>query len=443
MGNNCNFYLKESNAEFKEENLNQKFFCPPQINTSVIPTSSSSIGDQQNILTNNTKLFSYNNTNDKIILFDKKFDNYLVTKGITKYENNIIDEVPKEIIHLRKTLPELKINYHNKIITEILITHFPFYDKSAVRFKNGVIYKGQWSKNCKICGLGMMYLPKDKILLEGFFIKHSLIYGRVYINEESYYEGDLYQNTFNGYGKFIKEDSEYDGYFLNGYKNGKGTLNYKNKIIYDGEFNNDLFEGHGYIKWVNLQIEYIGEFKSSMLHGEGELTTLRGNKYIGTFQGNEFNGQGIFYWGMTRIFKGNYKNNKKHGKGIYKDTLKKIEIRGIWENGKINGTCDIKINNINYNALFRKGSLIEIQELVRNEQSIKKYNRSEVKISIEEEDYDPTLLFPLIQNKAQYNIKDKTLYPLTHEINSSFNSYFKKPKDSFTSVPSRSKLEAP
>ena len=39
--------------------------------------------------------------------------------------------------------------------------------------------------------------------------------------------------------------------------------------------------------------------------------------------------------------------------------------------------------------------------------------------------------------------KDKILYTLTHEIKSSFSSYFKKPKDSFTSVPSRSKLEAP
>ena len=441
MGNDCNFYLKENQVEFKEENLNQKFiFPPPNTNTSIIPTTSSSIGDQQNILTKNTKLFPYNNSSDKIILFDKKFENYLVTKGITKYDKNILDEIPKEIIILRKTLPELVINYHNKVITEILITHFPFYEKSAVKFKNGVIYKGQWSKNCKICGLGMMYLPKDKIFLEGFFIKHSLIYGRVYINEESYYEGNLYQNTFNGYGKFIKGDSEYNGYFVNGYKNGKGSLNYNNKIIYDGEFNNDLFEGHGYIKWVNLQIEYIGEFKSSMLHGEGELTTLRGNKYIGTFQGNEFNGQGTFYWGMTRVFKGNYKDNKKHGRGIYKDTLQKVEIRGIWEYGKINGVCDIKINNINYKALYRKGSLIEIQESLS---SLRNDHPTEVKISIEEEDYDPTLLFPLIQNKAQYNIKDKILYPLTHEIKSSFSSYFKKPKDSFTSVPSRSKLEAP
>ena len=177
-----------------------------------------------------------------------------------------------------------------------------------------------------------------------------------------------------------------------------------------------------------------------MLHGEGELTTLRGSKYIGGFQGNEFNGQGTFYWGMTRIFKGNYKDNKKHGKGIYKDTLQKVEIRGIWEYGKINGVCDIKINNINYKALYRKGSLIEIQESLS---SLRNAHPAEVRISIEEEDYDPTLLFPLIQNKAQYNIKDKILSPLTHEIKSSFSSYFKKPKDSFTSVPSRSKLEAP
>lgn len=48
------------------------------------------------------------------------------------------------------------------------------------------------------------------------------------------------------------------------------------------------------------------------------------------------NGKGEFYWPDGRIFKGEYRDDKKHGPGIFTWSDKR-ELKGIWREGDLVG----------------------------------------------------------------------------------------------------------
>ena len=427
MGNSCKLYSNAFSNESNEEKFNPVNKIPINYYNSTVPTNSSCLLSPKAATTLKQNIHLYN-TDETFIQFDKQFRQVLSSKGISMFDKNFFDEIPSTLINLRKRLPKLIVNMHNKNISESLIANFPLYQKDAVIFKNGAIYQGQWSKDVKICGNGIMYLPKESILLEGYFIKNSLISGRVYLTEDSYYEGELCQNVFNGYGKYIKNEGEYEGQFLNGFKNGNGTLRYKNVFIYKGNFKNDLFEGKGYINFILQKYEYFGNFNKSMFEGEGELKTPNG-KYIGCFINSQLEGEGIFSWNTHQCYKGQYRQNKKNGNGVYKDKVRDVEIKGIWVDGQPNGITEVLIKKIKYKVLYRKGEVIEC--------SINNIAHKNILIDmvIENEDYEPKVLFRFNNSSNNVSKKDSQLFFKQHEIKPSFESYFKRPIDSFGSVP--------
>lgn len=429
MGNSCKLYSNASSNESNEEKFNPVNKIPINYYNSTVPTNSSCLLSPKAATTLKQNIHLYN-TDETFIQFDKQFRQVLSSKGISMFDKNFVDEIPSTLINLRRRLPKLIVNMHNKNISESLIANFPLYQKEAVIFKNGAIYQGQWSKDVKICGNGIMYLPKESILLEGYFIKNSLISGRVYLTEDSYYEGELCQNVFNGYGKYIKNEGEYEGQFLNGFKNGNGTLRYKNVFIYKGNFKNDLFDGKGYINFILQKYEYFGNFNKSMFEGEGELKTPNG-KYIGCFNKSQLEGEGIFSWNTHQCYKGQYKQNKKNGNGVYKDKVKDVEIKGTWADGQPNGITEVFIKKIKYKVLYRKGEVVEC--------SINNIAHKNILLDmvIENENYEPKVLFRFNNNSNNVNRekRDSQLHFKQHEIKPSFESYFRRPIDSFASVP--------
>ena len=55
---------------------------------------------------------------------------------------------------------------------------------------------------------------------------------------------------------------------------GNGTLSWKNKNYYQGEFVNDKPEGRGTYVWENDNgRSYVGEWKTGKQHGKGTTTT--------------------------------------------------------------------------------------------------------------------------------------------------------------------------
>ena len=195
-----------------------------------------------------------------------------------------------------------------------------------------------------------------------------------FTNSSESYEGEINKNNMKeGFGKYIdKNENYYIGQWLNDKKYGIGIEYEKNKsgkkdrIIYEGEFVNNEYEGEGtfypendgkYIgKWsnnkrngkgikyyndlINMK-EYEGDFLNDEYHGEGTYYYKDGKKeYKGGWRNNKRNGKGIKYYdneNNTEEYDGEFINDEYHGEGTYYYKDRKTEYEGGWRNNKRNG----------------------------------------------------------------------------------------------------------
>jgi hypothetical protein len=90
-------------------------------------------------------------------------------------------------------------------------------------------------------------------------IKHG--YGVIYKNGKIAYEGEFQDNRYNGLGRFYHPHGwiMYKGMFKNGEFNGHGIEFDGENVLYEGEFQDGLYHGHG-IEFVNGNIVYEGEW---------------------------------------------------------------------------------------------------------------------------------------------------------------------------------------
>ena len=89
---------------------------------------------------------------------------------------------------------------------------------------------------------------------------------------------------------------------------------------YIGQVINGLPEGNGvmYIDGGNI---YKGEFKNGKYEGKGiyyyNEEPSKGDRYEGDFKNGKSEGKGIYYWNDGMRYEGDWKNDKREGKGIY------------------------------------------------------------------------------------------------------------------------------
>ncbi|MBO5767415.1 MAG: hypothetical protein J6R49_02710, partial [Clostridia bacterium] len=136
------------------------------------------------------------------------------------------------------------------------------------------------------------------------------------------------------------------GEFVFNYRNGRGTLYYKNGDVYDGEFSHDALHGQG--KYIYNEVDsrefFEGIFKNGSMRS-GRLVYRSGSEYIGTWDANGMNGYGIAIW-KNRFgrywnkYEGYFKNGEFDGRGVisifhhdYPDMPKKAK-EGIWSKGR-------------------------------------------------------------------------------------------------------------
>lgn len=96
-----------------------------------------------------------------------------------------------------------------------------------------------------------------------------------------HYRGTFSDGKYHGYGRlrYLHPGTycvlfKYKGGFLHGKFHGRGTLHKKNEEVYEGEFKDDLYEGHGYLqRFSNHDVQewYIGSFRKGLYHGFGML----------------------------------------------------------------------------------------------------------------------------------------------------------------------------
>ncbi|CAD8166475.1 unnamed protein product [Paramecium octaurelia] len=131
------------------------------------------------------------------------------------------------------------------------------------------------------------------------------------------------------------DQTQYQGLIVEGKKQGKGLLiwpfqeNQKQQEQYEGEFYNNLFEGYGVYKWSDGKV-YEGGWKEGKRHGYGKYQGLS-QQYEGEFQNDLYQGQGILSIG-NKIITGSFTKGKMDGE-MHIVIGRKKKRRGIWKEG--------------------------------------------------------------------------------------------------------------
>lgn len=148
-------------------------------------------------------------------------------------------------------------------------------------------------------------------------------------------------------------DNEKQGYYLFDYNNSIG-FSFQPEIKKYGHFrlvNNkpqfaktiepngedykcvggDCYSGYGVYRYGNGDT-YAGHFRSGKPNGLGEDWIKKtGRMSWGIFKDGKLEGYGVRVWDEYHYYYGEFKNNKRHGKGVLR-TSKDTYKAGIWEN---------------------------------------------------------------------------------------------------------------
>ncbi|KAK8946043.1 hypothetical protein KSP40_PGU014654 [Platanthera guangdongensis] len=81
---------------------------------------------------------------------------------------------------------------------------------------------------------------------------------------------------------------------------------------------------------------YEGELRRGMLHGSGVYYYCRGGMYEGEWINSKFDGHGVETWADGSKYKGQFKKGLSHGFGVYQDHAG-VLYAGEWVNGQSHG----------------------------------------------------------------------------------------------------------
>lgn len=167
---------------------------------------------------------------------------------------------------------------------------------------------------------------------------------------ETVYIGDF--NEFgerHGPGELLWSNGDkYVGSFVNGLRNGQGTLFFK-----DGRFCTCCTElkyfwyhiflfvilhlqPHQNSPYVTQGSEYVGEWEHNLMHGSGTRRFKNGDVYVGQYKAGKRSGEGRFYFANGDMYYGNWEADQIHGFGRYYYNSG-ISFEGTFNHGKRHG----------------------------------------------------------------------------------------------------------
>ncbi|XP_059060430.1 radial spoke head 10 homolog B-like isoform X2 [Achroia grisella] len=125
-------------------------------------------------------------------------------------------------------------------------------------------------------------------------------------NFKNSYDGEWYQNVRHGFG--LREYcaiSGYKGEWDKYIRDGKGLMIWPNRDFYRGDWKNGVMSGYGLYIWD--------------AHYNNTMSLPSINAYRGSWEKGQRNGYGILNLGLGlgSHYKGEFKNNKKHGVGKF------------------------------------------------------------------------------------------------------------------------------
>ena len=132
-------------------------------------------------------------------------------------------------------------------------------------------------------------------------------------------DGDLFEGYFlngkkNGRGKYIWANGNvYDGNWVDGKCTGKGRISWSSGASFDGEWkDNQMSEGK--YSFADGSV-YEGSFKNGKYDGYGKRIYKDGDKYEGWWQSGSRNGKGVYTWADGDVYDGEWKDDKRCGVG--------------------------------------------------------------------------------------------------------------------------------
>ena len=190
------------------------------------------------------------------------------------------------------------------------------------------LYIGDLNKDGQRHGIGK-YITSYYVLI-GMW-KNDVFSGW---GRESRCNGDVFEGRFenekiNGKGIFLdRKKNKYIGDFVNSKRWGKGKW-VTNKIIYEGDFNNNQIDGNGKIKFLKSGIEYIGSFKNGTINGYGIFKWINGDKYEGEVKNGKMDGKGKYIYNNGKIINGIFYDGQIKEKEYDTKTMKNKNSRYI------------------------------------------------------------------------------------------------------------------
>jgi hypothetical protein len=140
-------------------------------------------------------------------------------------------------------------------------------------------------------------------------------------------------NCKDGFGKckYLNPIAIYEGDFVNGKWEGKGTLDVTDNFVYKGAFSNHTMTGKATITYANGD-QYEGDVINGKLDGQGKFTFASGGMkfYFGRFSNSSFNGYGEATY-VDGIYEGQWVDSKRQGHGRYYNSQRELLYEGPWE----------------------------------------------------------------------------------------------------------------
>ena len=167
-----------------------------------------------------------------------------------------------------------------------------------------------------------------------------------YFYKLQYSESNVLLNGYNEVN--FRNGDSYFGEWVDGKRKGLGKyIFFQNDNPYEKESDNEFsfIEGvwennklYGKGTYVDFHSVYIGGFKNDKKHGYGVYRWNDGTKYEGEWYNNQMNGQGVktYSSGGLKKYEGEWKENTWHGNGVATYASGEIK-RGNWKNNILVG----------------------------------------------------------------------------------------------------------
>ncbi|MBO5613382.1 MAG: OmpA family protein [Prevotella sp.] len=231
---------------------------------------------------------------------------------------------------------------------------------------------------CPRCGGNRTQFSEDQAWEDaGKNINQALSQASSNIMKQS---GNYKSAGLNGYQVKEYSDGLYEGYLVNGKRNGPGIFHWKSGECYTGQWKNDKREGRGmHRKSPGEPIRHVGQYINGKLEGEQAEYDINGDIRIGLVDENgRFAGKGKMIYSNGSIFVGNFHYGYPEGMGTltYKDGSRYVgsfrsgffhgsgilnyadgsRDEGTWRVGSLTNGIHTFPNGSKYEGEFKKGT---------------------------------------------------------------------------------------